>query len=103
MGAVEAGSELGADASGQLGSTETFYGVLGHLPLPLWCDGRRVHKRYPVDYLEMRQSEVTLSEVTTLFEIGWNSFDSDLLDLLPEESCDGGSWSKGDLYMIGSI
>lgn len=51
MGAVETGSELGADAAGQFGSTETLYGVLGHLPLPLWGDGRRVHKRYPVDDL----------------------------------------------------
>lgn len=54
MGAIEAGSELGADASGQLGSTETFYGVLGHFPLPLWRDGRRIHKSYPVDYLETK-------------------------------------------------
>lgn len=55
MGAVEASSELGADASGQFGSTETFYGALGHLTLPLWRDCRRVHKRYPVDYLEDTQ------------------------------------------------
>lgn len=54
MGAVEAGSELGADASGQFGGTETFYGILGHFPLPLWSDGRRVHKCYPVDYLGAR-------------------------------------------------
>lgn len=68
MGAVEAGSELGTDAFCQFGSTETFYGVLGHFPLPLWRDGRRVHKRYPVDYLGARQSKNTPSKVTKRFE-----------------------------------
>lgn len=52
MGAVEAGSELGADASGQFGSTETFDGVLGHFALPFVRDGRWVHKCYPVDDLK---------------------------------------------------
>lgn len=51
VGAVQARSELGTDASCQFGSAETFYGVLGHFTLPLRRDGRRVHKRYPVDYL----------------------------------------------------
>lgn len=51
MGAVEARSELGADAPGQFGGTQAFYGILGHLPLPLGSDGRRVHECYPVDYL----------------------------------------------------
>ena len=62
MGAVEARSELGADAFGQFGSTETFYGVLGHFTLPLWSDGRWVHKRYPVDYLEARHTVGTLHQ-----------------------------------------
>lgn len=55
VGAVETRPELGADASGQFGSTQTFYGVLGNFPLPLWRDGRGVHKCYPVDYLGERQ------------------------------------------------
>lgn len=61
MGAVEACSELGADAPGQFGSAETFYGVLGNLPLPLWSDGRRIHKCNPLDYLQERRRE---SEMT---------------------------------------
>lgn len=51
VGAVEACSELGADTLRQLGSTQALYGILGHISLPLWCDGRRVHKRYPLDDL----------------------------------------------------
>ncbi len=62
MGAVEACSELGTDASGKFGSTETFYGVLGHFPLPLWRDGRRVHKSYPMNYLGARQRVRTILE-----------------------------------------
>lgn len=54
MGAVEPGSELGADASSQFGCTETFYGILGHFAFPLWSDGRRIHKRYSVDDLKAR-------------------------------------------------
>lgn len=68
MGAVEAGSELGADASGQFSSTETFYGVLGHFPLPLWRDGGRVHECYPVDDLGATQKSKNFpSEDTVCF------------------------------------
>lgn len=93
MGAVEAGSELGADAPGQFGSTETFYGVLGHFPLPLWSDGRRVHKRYPVDNLGARHRVRTLLQKSPCgLKLIWlNILDTDLFDLLPEESCDRGS------------
>lgn len=52
VGAVKPGSELGADASSEFGSAETLDGVLSHFTLPLWSDGRRVHKRYPMDYLQ---------------------------------------------------
>ena len=52
MGAVEAGAELGAYALGQLSRTQTLYGVLSHLTLPLRTDGRRIHQRYPLDYLQ---------------------------------------------------
>lgn len=51
MGAVQAGSELGADAFGQFGGAEALDGVLGHFALPLRGDGGRVHERYPVDDL----------------------------------------------------
>lgn len=51
MGAVQAGSELGADAFGQFGGAEALDGVLGHLALPLRGDGGRVDERYPVDDL----------------------------------------------------
>lgn len=93
MGAVEAGSELGADASGQFGSTETFYGVLGHFPLPLCSDGRRVHERYPVDYLGTKQRVTTLIQNSpcSLKRLWTYLCDTDLFDLLPEESCDRGS------------
>lgn len=57
MGAVEPGPELRADTSGQFGSAETFDGILGHFALPLWSDGRRVNKRYPVDYLQGRRRD----------------------------------------------
>lgn len=105
VGTVEASSELGADASGQFGSAETFNGVLGHFPLPLWSDGRRVHKRYPVDYLGARHTVRThLQKSQHSLTLLWlNSLDTDLFDLLPEKSCDRGSWMKGDFHMIGSI
>lgn len=56
--AVEAGSELGTDAPGQFGSTETLYGVLGHFSLPLGRDCRRVHKGYPVDDLQQKKRKI---------------------------------------------
>lgn len=63
MGAVEAGSELGTDASGQFGSTEAFDGVLGHFSFPLGRDGRRVHKGYPVNYLRQEKKHPIVQEV----------------------------------------
>lgn len=51
MGAVQPGSELGADASGQFGSAQALDGILGHFALPLWGDGGRVNERDPVDDL----------------------------------------------------
>lgn len=90
MGAVEAGSELGTDASCQFGSTETFYGVLGHFPLPLWRDGRRVHKRYPVDYLGARHRVRTPLQKSQcgLKQLWLTLLVTDLFDLLPEEPSD---------------
>ena len=74
MGAVEAGPELGADASGQFGSTETLYGVLGHFPFPLWSDGRGVDKCYPVDYLGEKQSYLkNIPSEGTIHRAFWNN------------------------------
>lgn len=56
VGAVEAGSELGTDASGQFGSAQALYGVLGHLSLPLGRDGGRVDEGDPVDDLPGRRN-----------------------------------------------
>lgn len=105
MGAVQAGSELGTDASRQFGGAETFDGVLGHFALPLRRDGGRVHKRYPVDYLGARARR-SPSEAAARFATfsGWlGATWPHLLDLLPEEPGDGGSRVEGDLHMIGSV
>lgn len=92
MRAVQSGSELGADASGQLGGAQAFYGVLGDFSLPLWSDGGRVDKRYPVDYLQEGQRK----RVTTprqrhhqsLLVFTTSSVKPDLFDLFPDESGD---------------
>lgn len=56
---VEPSPELAANAFGQLGGTEALDGFLGHLPLPLQCDGRRAHPSDALDDLSGRGSENT--------------------------------------------
>lgn len=103
MRAVEAGSELGTDASGQFGSTEAFDGILGHFSFPLGCDGRRVHEGYPVDYLRQEEKHPVAQPSRWTEPALAASSMTDLFDLLPEEPCDRGPGVKGDLHVIGSI
>lgn len=51
MRTVEPSPELAANAFGQLGGTKALDGFLGHLPLPLQCDGRWAHPSDSLDDL----------------------------------------------------